>query len=80
MCRADGRDAFTKMAFINALFFAGLESSKFKPLSGTKQRVDARLMYLYTSLTAETESSEVTIYIISVGSACCSFRQRKGIC
>ena len=67
-------------AFINALFFVGLESSKFKPLSRTRQRVGARLVYLYTSLIADTGSSGMTVYIISVGSASCSFRQRKGIC
>lgn len=42
-----GGDAFTEKAFINALFFDGLESSTFKPLSKTKQRVDVLMMCLY---------------------------------
>ena len=44
-----GGDAVTEMAFINALFFDGLESSTFKPLSKTKQWVDVPMMCLYAS-------------------------------
>ena len=50
------------------MFIDGLESSKFKPLSQTKQWVDALVVCLYF------------VYIqFSVGYAYCSFRQRNGI-
>ena len=75
-----GGDAFTEKAFINALFFGGLESGKFKPLSGTRQRVGVRMMSLHAFFLLVQPARKIAIHIIGVGSASCSFRQRKGNC
>lgn len=58
-----GGDAFYKKGVYQRFVLVGLESSKFKPLSGTKQLVDARMMCLCKSFLLSVFSKE-RVYLI----------------
>ena len=61
---------FTDKAFIGALFFDGLESSTFKPLSKTKQRVDVPMICIFAS------SMPLPVAALGVG----DIHHQRGLC